>query len=74
MRLVTRDQRVAQLAPLVDENRVPDRRWGESRAEELKKRLPMLRVKIYDAETKTREEIEPPLACRVRWLLEPHLT
>jgi hypothetical protein len=31
-------------------------------AEELKKRFPMLRVNIYDAETRTREEIEPPLA------------
>ena len=38
------------------------------------KAFAMLRVKIYDAETKTREEIDPPLACRVRWLLEPHLT
>jgi hypothetical protein len=27
-------------------------------AQELKKRLPMLRVRIYDAETKTREEID----------------
>lgn len=26
-------------------------------AEELKKRFPMLRIRIYDAETKTREEI-----------------
>jgi hypothetical protein len=26
-------------------------------AEELKKRFPMLRVKIYDAETRTREEV-----------------
>jgi hypothetical protein len=31
-------------------------------AVELKKRFPMLRVNIYDAETKTREEIEPPAA------------
>jgi hypothetical protein len=29
-------------------------------AEELKKRFPMLRVRIYDAETKTREEVELP--------------
>jgi hypothetical protein len=29
-------------------------------AEELKKRLPMLRVKVYDAETKTKEEIQLP--------------
>jgi hypothetical protein len=29
-------------------------------AEELKKRFPMLRVKVYDAETKTKEEIHPP--------------
>ena len=28
-------------------------------AEELKKRFPMLRVGIYDAQTKTREEIRP---------------
>jgi len=27
-------------------------------AEELKKRFPMLRVKVYDAKTKTREEIQ----------------
>lgn len=26
-------------------------------AEELKKRFPMLRIRIYDAETKTREEV-----------------
>lgn len=29
-------------------------------AEELKKRFPMLRVRIYDAETRTREEIALP--------------
>lgn len=29
-------------------------------AEELKKRFPMLRVKVYDAETKTKEEIQFP--------------
>ncbi len=29
-------------------------------AEELKKRFPMLRVKIYDAETKTTEEFQLP--------------
>jgi hypothetical protein len=29
-------------------------------AEELKKRFPMLRVKVYDAETRTREEIQLP--------------
>jgi hypothetical protein len=28
-------------------------------AEELKKRFPMLRVGIYDAQTRTREEIRP---------------
>ncbi len=27
-------------------------------AKELKKRFPMLRVKVYDAETKTKEEIQ----------------
>ncbi len=27
-------------------------------AEELKKRFPMLRIRIYDAQTKTREEVE----------------
>ena len=33
-------------------------------AEELKKRFPMLRVKIYDAETKTTEEFQlPKLKC-----------
>ena len=31
-------------------------------AVELKKRFPMLRVKIYDAQAKTREEIEAPAA------------
>ena len=29
-------------------------------AKELKKRFPMLRVRIYDAQTKTREEIQLP--------------
>ena len=29
-------------------------------AEELKKRFPMLRVRVYDAQTKTREEIQLP--------------
>jgi len=29
-------------------------------AEQLKKRFPMLRVKIYDAQTGTREEIQVP--------------
>jgi hypothetical protein len=29
-------------------------------AEELKKRFPMLRVRVYDAQTKTREEVELP--------------
>ena len=29
-------------------------------AEELKKRFPMLRIRIYDAETKTREEVQLP--------------
>jgi hypothetical protein len=28
-------------------------------AEELKKRFPMLQVRIYDAQAKTREEIQP---------------
>jgi hypothetical protein len=28
-------------------------------AEELKKRFPMLQVRIYDAQTRTREEIQP---------------
>ena len=27
-------------------------------AEELKKRFPMLKIRIYDAQTKTREEVE----------------
>jgi hypothetical protein len=27
-------------------------------AEELKKRFPMLQIRIYDAQTKTREEVE----------------
>ena len=31
-------------------------------AEELKKRFPMLRVRIYDARTRTREEISVPRA------------
>lgn len=30
---------------------------AKSGAEELKKRFPILRIRIYDAETKTREEI-----------------
>ena len=30
---------------------------ARSGAEELKKRFPMLQVKVYDAETRTREEI-----------------
>lgn len=30
---------------------------AKSGAEELKKRFPMLRIRIYDAETKAREEI-----------------
>lgn len=29
-------------------------------AEELKRRLPMLQVKVYDAETKTKEEVQLP--------------
>jgi hypothetical protein len=29
-------------------------------AEELKKRFPMLRVKVYDAETRTTEEFQLP--------------
>jgi hypothetical protein len=29
-------------------------------AEELKKRFPMLQVRVYDAQTKTREEVELP--------------
>ena len=28
-------------------------------AEELKKRFPMLRIRIYDAQTQTREDVEP---------------
>ena len=31
-------------------------------AEELKKRFPMLQVRIYDAQTKTREEVQLPRA------------
>ena len=31
-------------------------------AEELKKRFPMLQVRIYDAQTKAREEVELPRA------------
>ena len=31
-------------------------------AEQLKKRFPMLRVRIYDAQTGTREEIQVPRA------------
>ena len=31
-------------------------------AEELKRRFPMLRVRIYDAQTMTREEVSPPRA------------
>ncbi len=31
-------------------------------AEELKRRFPMLRVRIYDAETKAREEVQLPRA------------
>ena len=31
-------------------------------ADELKKRFPMLRVRIYDAQTKTREEVQLPRA------------
>jgi hypothetical protein len=31
-------------------------------AEELKKRFPMLQIKIYDAQTKTREEVLLPQA------------
>ena len=31
-------------------------------AEELKKRFPMLRVRIYDAKTRTREEVSLPRA------------
>jgi hypothetical protein len=31
-------------------------------AEELKKRFPMLRVRIYDAQTRTREEVSLPRA------------
>jgi len=30
-------------------------------AEELKKRFPRLRVRVYDAQTKTREEIQLPV-------------
>ena len=31
-------------------------------AEELKKRFPLLRVRIYDAQTRTREEVSLPRA------------
>jgi hypothetical protein len=31
-------------------------------AEEFKKRFPMLQVRIYDAQTKTREEVQAPRA------------
>jgi hypothetical protein len=31
-------------------------------AEELKKRFPMLRIRIYDAQTRTREEVSLPRA------------
>jgi hypothetical protein len=34
----------------------------ETGAVELKKRFPMLRIKIYDAQTKTREEVLLPRA------------
>ena len=34
------------------------REGARTGAEELKRRFPMLRVKIYDAETKTKEEIQ----------------
>ena len=33
---------------------------AKASAEELKKRFPMLRVRVYDAQTKTREDIELP--------------
>jgi hypothetical protein len=36
------------------------REGAKAGAVELKKRFPMLRVKIYDARTKTREEIQLP--------------
>ena len=36
------------------------REGARSGAEELKKRFPILRVTVYDAETKTKEEIEFP--------------
>lgn len=35
---------------------------AETGAVELKKRFPMLRIKIYDAQTKTREEVLLPRA------------
>ena len=35
---------------------------AEMGAVELKKRFPMLRIKIYDAQTKTREEVLLPRA------------
>jgi hypothetical protein len=35
---------------------------AQAGAEELKKRFPMLRVRIYDAQTKTREEVQLPRA------------
>jgi len=42
------------------DGRLKTREGARSGAEELKKRFPMLRVKVYDAETKTKEEIEFP--------------
>ena len=36
------------------------RNGAKAGAEELKKRFPMLRVRVYDAQTKTREEVELP--------------
>jgi hypothetical protein len=38
------------------------REGAKAGAEELKKRFPMLRVRIYDAQTMTREEVSLPRA------------
>ena len=35
---------------------------AQAGAEELKKRFPMLRIRIYDAQTRTREEVSLPRA------------
>ena len=40
----------------------PNLRPAKTGAEELKKRFPMLQIRIYDAQTKTREEVLFPQA------------